>query len=245
MPGWRAPLAQQSGAIVAEQRTSSTSSRAAGTRSCARARAWLRAVSRHSPVVPLKYSAPSLGSGTFVAPSSLVQGDVTIGQGSSVWYGAVVRGELDEQQSRVRSRAAAAASACSVPDAVRWAGRHPLRQPGGGKRKVHSRTGRRRARRRLPARDDWPRQQHPGRSVRGGRQRVQPARHGRQQRLHRPRGRHQGRHHRRLRAHRHQRRRVRGRQGARQLIMAPPMAGAAHRQPPAGRGQRRRDGNAV
>lgn len=50
------------------------------------------------PVVPVKYDAPSVASDAFVAPSSLVMGKVSVGQASSIWYNAVVRGE---QGSRV------------------------------------------------------------------------------------------------------------------------------------------------
>lgn len=35
---------------------------------------------------------PALGTNVFVAPNSSVVGDVKLGSGSSVWYGAVVRG---------------------------------------------------------------------------------------------------------------------------------------------------------
>ena len=37
---------------------------------------------------------PSLGSANFIAPNAVVVGDVTAGRGSSVWYGAVLRGDL-------------------------------------------------------------------------------------------------------------------------------------------------------
>ena len=35
---------------------------------------------------------PVLGPGAFVAPNASVVGDVKLGKGSSVWYGAVLRG---------------------------------------------------------------------------------------------------------------------------------------------------------
>jgi len=38
-------------------------------------------------IVPLK------GDNVFVAPSANVMGDVRIGDNSSIWYGAVLRGE--------------------------------------------------------------------------------------------------------------------------------------------------------
>jgi carbonic anhydrase/acetyltransferase-like protein (isoleucine patch superfamily) len=36
---------------------------------------------------------PKIENGAFVAPNASVVGDVKIGEGSSVWYGAVVRGK--------------------------------------------------------------------------------------------------------------------------------------------------------
>jgi carbonic anhydrase/acetyltransferase-like protein (isoleucine patch superfamily) len=38
--------------------------------------------------------APCLGEGAFVADTALVLGDVELGPGASVWYGAVVRGDV-------------------------------------------------------------------------------------------------------------------------------------------------------
>jgi carbonic anhydrase/acetyltransferase-like protein (isoleucine patch superfamily) len=36
---------------------------------------------------------PRIGSNVFLAPTSVVIGDVEIGEGSSVWFGAVIRGD--------------------------------------------------------------------------------------------------------------------------------------------------------
>ena len=41
-----------------------------------------------------KQSSPELGEGAFVADSALVMGDVVLGCNSSVWYGAVLRGDV-------------------------------------------------------------------------------------------------------------------------------------------------------
>lgn len=49
--------------------------------------------------MPLGYQVPSVPKSSWVAPSGLVSGDVKLGEGSSVWYGAVVRGK-----HRYRSR---------------------------------------------------------------------------------------------------------------------------------------------
>ena len=38
--------------------------------------------------------APRLGRETFVAPTAAVVGDVTLGDGASVWYGASMRGDV-------------------------------------------------------------------------------------------------------------------------------------------------------
>ncbi|GBF89259.1 gamma carbonic anhydrase, mitochondrial [Raphidocelis subcapitata] len=38
---------------------------------------------------------PTKGAGVFVAPSATVLGNVTIGKGSSIWYGATLRGDVN------------------------------------------------------------------------------------------------------------------------------------------------------
>ena len=43
-------------------------------------------------VIPFKKTQPVLDGVAFVAPSATVMGNVTLGQGSTVWYGAVLRG---------------------------------------------------------------------------------------------------------------------------------------------------------
>jgi carbonic anhydrase/acetyltransferase-like protein (isoleucine patch superfamily) len=37
---------------------------------------------------------PAIGNRVFVAPNAVVIGDVTIADGASIWYGAVIRGDL-------------------------------------------------------------------------------------------------------------------------------------------------------
>lgn len=39
---------------------------------------------------------PQIGEGVFVAPTAAVIGDVVIGDGSSVWYSAVIRGDVNK-----------------------------------------------------------------------------------------------------------------------------------------------------
>ncbi len=43
----------------------------------------------------LKGIVPVVGEGTFVAPTAVVIGDVTIGADSTIWYGAVLRGDVN------------------------------------------------------------------------------------------------------------------------------------------------------
>ena len=40
--------------------------------------------------------APSVSEACFVAPSAALVGNVTLGQESSVWYGATVRGDVNQ-----------------------------------------------------------------------------------------------------------------------------------------------------
>jgi carbonic anhydrase/acetyltransferase-like protein (isoleucine patch superfamily) len=46
------------------------------------------------PVLAFKGAVPRLAAGVFVAPNATVLGDVEIGEGSSVWYGTVLRGDV-------------------------------------------------------------------------------------------------------------------------------------------------------
>ena len=52
-------------------------------------------VSRHRAVANLFEKKPSLPAHGFVAPSATVVGDVALGERSSVWYGAVLRGDVN------------------------------------------------------------------------------------------------------------------------------------------------------
>ena len=38
---------------------------------------------------------PRIGKNVFIAPTAVVIGDVDIADGASVWYGAVLRGDMD------------------------------------------------------------------------------------------------------------------------------------------------------
>ncbi|MCX7622869.1 MAG: gamma carbonic anhydrase family protein [Thermomicrobium sp.] len=45
-------------------------------------------------VVPYRDRRPQIADDVFVAPGAVVIGDVTIGSGSSLWFGVVVRGDI-------------------------------------------------------------------------------------------------------------------------------------------------------
>lgn len=53
-------------------------------------------VSKHQTLQAFQQGRPSLGPATFVAPSASLIGKVTLGRGSSVWYNAVLRGDVNE-----------------------------------------------------------------------------------------------------------------------------------------------------
>jgi len=44
-------------------------------------------------ILSYRGKSPAIDPSVFIAPSAAVIGDVTIGAGSSVWFGAVVRGD--------------------------------------------------------------------------------------------------------------------------------------------------------
>lgn len=44
--------------------------------------------------MPLAASAPAVAKDAWVAPSATLIGEVDVSKGASVWYGAVVRGEV-------------------------------------------------------------------------------------------------------------------------------------------------------
>jgi carbonic anhydrase/acetyltransferase-like protein (isoleucine patch superfamily) len=47
------------------------------------------------PIIPFEGRVPRIHPTAFVAPTALVLGEVEIGEGASIWYGAVLRGDLD------------------------------------------------------------------------------------------------------------------------------------------------------
>ena len=49
----------------------------------------------HGLVLPYNGIMPRIDEGVFIAPGAVVVGDVEIGAGSSVWYNAVIRGDMN------------------------------------------------------------------------------------------------------------------------------------------------------
>lgn len=44
-------------------------------------------------IAPYEGKAPRIGKNVFIAPTACIIGDVEIGEGSSIWYGVVIRGD--------------------------------------------------------------------------------------------------------------------------------------------------------
>lgn len=44
-------------------------------------------------ILPFNGKTPKIGKGAFIAPTAAIIGDVEIGDGASVWFGAVLRGD--------------------------------------------------------------------------------------------------------------------------------------------------------
>ncbi len=47
------------------------------------------------PIIPFEGFVPKIHPTAFIAPTAVIIGDVEIGENSSVWYGCVLRGDLD------------------------------------------------------------------------------------------------------------------------------------------------------
>ena len=45
--------------------------------------------------LPSFWPAPEVSEAAFIAPNAIVMGWVTVGKGASIWYGAVVRGDVE------------------------------------------------------------------------------------------------------------------------------------------------------
>ena len=46
------------------------------------------------PILPYRGVWPTIDPSAFIAPDATIAGDVTIGAGASVWFGAVIRGDV-------------------------------------------------------------------------------------------------------------------------------------------------------
>ena len=46
-------------------------------------------------ILPYKGTLPTIGAGVFLAPTATVIGDVEIGDGSNIWFGCLVRGDIN------------------------------------------------------------------------------------------------------------------------------------------------------
>ncbi|MFZ5597719.1 MAG: gamma carbonic anhydrase family protein [Bacillota bacterium] len=46
------------------------------------------------PLIEFEGKKPDIAPGVFVAPTAVIIGDVTVGEGSSIWYGAVLRADF-------------------------------------------------------------------------------------------------------------------------------------------------------
>lgn len=46
-------------------------------------------------IIPIRGTTPVLGRNVYIAPTAVVIGDVTIGHDSSIWFGTVVRGDVN------------------------------------------------------------------------------------------------------------------------------------------------------
>ncbi|KAF0852267.1 mitochondrial Complex I (CI) NADH:ubiquinone oxidoreductase subunit gamma carbonic anhydrase 2 [Andalucia godoyi] len=57
--------------------------------------AYEETLNRHRRVSPFADKYPQIEKGTFVAPNATVLGDVSISSDASVWYGAVIRGDVN------------------------------------------------------------------------------------------------------------------------------------------------------
>jgi carbonic anhydrase/acetyltransferase-like protein (isoleucine patch superfamily) len=57
--------------------------------------AYLEPLSRHRNIMPLYDLTPAILADAYVAPNATVIGEVLVGSESTIWYGAVLRGDLN------------------------------------------------------------------------------------------------------------------------------------------------------
>eukprot|EP00005_Dracoamoeba_jomungandri_P005445 CAMPEP_0174258432 /NCGR_PEP_ID=MMETSP0439-20130205/7421_1 /TAXON_ID=0 /ORGANISM="Stereomyxa ramosa, Strain Chinc5" /LENGTH=229 /DNA_ID=CAMNT_0015341933 /DNA_START=49 /DNA_END=738 /DNA_ORIENTATION=- len=58
--------------------------------------AWKEELCRHRRIMEVIDKKPSVGHDVFIAPSASVIGEVTVGEGSSIWYGTILRGDVNK-----------------------------------------------------------------------------------------------------------------------------------------------------
>lgn len=46
-------------------------------------------------IIPVRGFTPSIGEGTFIAPNATLVGDVTVGRECSIWFNAILRGDVN------------------------------------------------------------------------------------------------------------------------------------------------------
>ena len=46
-------------------------------------------------IIPYHGKVPQIGNNVFIAPTAVIIGDVTLHDGASIWYGTVLRGDMD------------------------------------------------------------------------------------------------------------------------------------------------------
>ncbi len=46
------------------------------------------------PLIEFWGKRPTVAQGCYIAPTAMLIGDVTLGEGASVWFGAVLRGDV-------------------------------------------------------------------------------------------------------------------------------------------------------
>jgi len=70
-------------------------------------------------ILPFGNRAPKIAHGVFIAPDALVMGDVEIGERSSIWYGSVVRGDVNwikiGKKTNIQDRCVCHVSAQTAP----------------------------------------------------------------------------------------------------------------------------------
>jgi len=58
---------------------------------------------QHSNLVPFEGRAPVVASDAFIAPNAILVGDIEIGAQASVWYGCILRGDVNKIAVGARS----------------------------------------------------------------------------------------------------------------------------------------------